>query len=103
MGFRKGACQKIGYKVGKPQKIWLAYKGCRLKKTFPIRCGFFGVMILHMIGLIQHSKHSRQTCDAILPFPVVNSVERFPITEILSPNPFFLTISLATLAIGSNA
>lgn len=39
----------------------------------------------------------------LLPSSNDNSVERFPITEILSPNPFFFVISPATLAIGSNA
>ena len=39
----------------------------------------------------------------VLPFSNSNLVDRFPTTEILSPNPFFFTISLATLAIGLNA
>lgn len=41
--------------------------------------------------------------STLLPLSRSKSVEHFPMTDILSPNPFFATIFLATLAIGPNA
>ena len=38
LGTNRGHAKKLAIKLESPKKVWLAYKGGRLKNTFPIHC-----------------------------------------------------------------